>query len=49
MSEMFFESPLVVRDTYPDVYAQLARFYGQDPAARRASAPARRARAARTR
>lgn len=45
MSETFFESPLVVRDTYPDVYAQLALFYRQDPAARLASPAARRARA----
>lgn len=34
MSEAFFESPHVLRDTYPDVYAQLVRFYRQDPALR---------------
>jgi Mlc titration factor MtfA (ptsG expression regulator) len=34
MSEAFFETPLAVRDEYPDVYAQLARFYRQDPAQR---------------
>jgi Mlc titration factor MtfA (ptsG expression regulator) len=38
MSEAFFESPHVVRRSYPQVYAQLARFYRQDPAARRAAA-----------
>jgi Mlc titration factor MtfA (ptsG expression regulator) len=34
MSEAFFERPKVVRDAYPLVYAQLAQFYRQDPAAR---------------
>jgi Mlc titration factor MtfA (ptsG expression regulator) len=34
MSEVFFESPGSVRGTYPEVYAQLAQFYRQDPAAR---------------
>ena len=34
LSEAFFESPLVVQETYPDVYTQLARFYRQDTAAR---------------
>lgn len=34
LSEAFFESPLVVRGMYPDVYTQLTRFYRQDPAAR---------------
>lgn len=33
-SEAFFELPHVVRDAYPDVHAQLVRFYRQDPAAR---------------
>jgi Mlc titration factor MtfA (ptsG expression regulator) len=37
MSEAFFERPAVVQDTYPLVYAQLARFYRQDPAARAAA------------
>ena len=40
ISEAFFERPTVVHDAYPLVYAQLARFYRQDPAARLAS-PAR--------
>jgi MtfA peptidase len=34
MSEAFFECPTVVREMYPLVYTQLARFYRQDPAAR---------------
>jgi len=34
MSEAFFESPEAVRGAYPDVYAQLALFYRQDPGAR---------------
>ena len=34
ISEAFFETPLAVRKEYPDVYAQLALFYRQDPAAR---------------
>ena len=34
ISEAFFETPLAVRKTYPDVYAQLALFYRQDTAAR---------------
>ncbi len=34
ISEAFFETPLTVRNEYPDVYAQLALFYRQDPAAR---------------
>jgi Mlc titration factor MtfA (ptsG expression regulator) len=42
MSEAFFESPLTVRELYPEVYTQFACFYRQDPAARhvmRAPAP----------
>ena len=35
LSEVFFEQPLPLRALWPDVYAQLARFYRQDPAARR--------------
>jgi hypothetical protein len=35
LSEAFFESPGVVRDSYPSVYEQLVLFYRQDPAARR--------------
>ncbi|MDS4013731.1 MAG: zinc-dependent peptidase [Candidatus Accumulibacter sp.] len=34
MSEAFFEVPLVLRSEYPALYAQLATFYRQDPAAR---------------
>ncbi len=34
ISEAFFEAPLAVRNEYSDVYAQLALFYRQDPAAR---------------
>jgi Mlc titration factor MtfA (ptsG expression regulator) len=37
ISEVFIETPRVVRDTYPAVYEQLARFYRQDPAARESS------------
>lgn len=33
-SEAFFEAPLMLRDTYPDVYSQLTLFYRQDPGAR---------------
>ena len=36
MSEAFFECPAVVVALYPDVYAQLALFYRQDPASRAA-------------
>ena len=32
MSEAFFETPQAVRGEYPEVYAQLALFYRQDPA-----------------
>lgn len=38
MSEAFFELPDVVRDEYPAVYEQFARFYRQDPLLRLASA-----------
>ena len=31
MSEAFFEIPRAVHADYPDVYAQLALFYKQDP------------------
>ena len=34
MSEAFFIDPLEARRRYPEVYAQLALFYRQDPAAR---------------
>jgi Mlc titration factor MtfA (ptsG expression regulator) len=32
--EYFWERPALLKDEYPDVYAQLALFFGQDPAAR---------------
>ena len=38
LSEVFFADPLLLRDEYPQVYAQFARFYRQDPAARAVSA-----------
>jgi Mlc titration factor MtfA (ptsG expression regulator) len=34
ISEVFIETPRVVRSEYPDVYAQLVQFYRQDPLAR---------------
>jgi Mlc titration factor MtfA (ptsG expression regulator) len=34
LSEVFFADPRVLRAAYPDVYAQFAQFYRQDPAAR---------------
>ncbi|HZQ59698.1 MAG TPA: M90 family metallopeptidase [Casimicrobiaceae bacterium] len=34
LSEVFFADPRVLREEYPKVYEQLARFYRQDPAAR---------------
>ena len=34
LSEVFFSEPLLLRDEYPDVYREFARFYRQDPAAR---------------
>lgn len=34
LSETFFETPHILRDTYPAVYAQFAAFYRQDPAQR---------------
>jgi Mlc titration factor MtfA (ptsG expression regulator) len=43
LSEVFFASPATLVRAYPDVYAQLAAFYRQDPAAR--AAVARRPRA----
>ena len=33
-SEVFFAAPDILRDEYPDYYAQLSAYYGQDPAAR---------------
>jgi Mlc titration factor MtfA (ptsG expression regulator) len=33
MSEAFFETPLLLQAEYPAVYAQLRRYYRQDPAA----------------
>lgn len=34
LSEVFFETPLVLKHQYPSVYEQLALFYRQDPAKR---------------
>jgi MtfA peptidase len=34
LSEVFFADPQLLQDEYPDVYAQFAQFYRQDPAAR---------------
>lgn len=34
LSEVFFEKPATLRDSYPAVYDQLARFYRQDPLSR---------------
>ncbi len=42
LSEVFFAEPLLLREQYPEVYAQFASFYRQDPAAR--VSPAARAR-----
>ena len=36
-SEVFFAAPDILRDAYPDYYAQLSTYYGQDPAARYAA------------
>lgn len=38
ISEVFIETPQVVRSEYPEVYAQLVQFYRQDPAQRLAPA-----------
>ena len=35
ISEAFFETPTIVNETWPDVYAQLSLFYRQDPQSRR--------------
>lgn len=37
MSETFFEAPDVLRQAYPELYAQMRLFYRQDPATRRAA------------
>ena len=34
MSEVFFETPDILQEEYPALYAQFSRFYRQDPAAR---------------
>jgi Mlc titration factor MtfA (ptsG expression regulator) len=34
LSEVFFAEPLLLREEYPELYAQFAAFYKQDPAAR---------------
>jgi MtfA peptidase len=38
-SEVFFEAPDLLRDEYPAVYDQLARYYRQDPAGSSTSSP----------
>ncbi|MDQ2917999.1 MAG: zinc-dependent peptidase, partial [Pseudomonadota bacterium] len=35
LSEVFFAEPSLLRDEYPAVYREFARFYRQDLAARR--------------
>lgn len=35
LSEVFFETPVVLQHEYPKVYAQLQQFYRQDPLSRR--------------
>jgi Mlc titration factor MtfA (ptsG expression regulator) len=35
LSEVFFAEPALLVAEYPDVYAQFAQFYRQDPASRR--------------
>jgi MtfA peptidase len=35
LSEVFFADPGLLHDEYPDVYREFARFYRQDPAARK--------------
>ncbi|MCA9311777.1 MAG: zinc-dependent peptidase, partial [Phycisphaerales bacterium] len=37
-TELFFERPRAMRGRYPELYAQLRQFFGQDPAERGASA-----------
>ena len=39
LSEVFFETPLLLKRSYPQVYRQLAAFYRQEPAARAALTP----------
>ena len=34
MSEVFFERPRLLQQRYPAVYAQLKRYYRQDPVTR---------------
>ena len=43
-SEVFFEQPWVLRNEYPAVYAQLSRFYRQNPLERLPAPPRRGAR-----
>lgn len=38
VTEMFFERPVALRRSHPELYAELARFFAQDPAARMESA-----------
>lgn len=39
LSEYFFETPCLVRDEYPEVFAQLKAFYRQDPLRRLGQGP----------
>jgi Mlc titration factor MtfA (ptsG expression regulator) len=39
VSETFFEAPHILLEEYPELYQQLAGFYRQDPAQRRATKP----------
>ena len=34
VTEMFFESSRALKQSHPELYGQLARFYRQDPASR---------------
>jgi Mlc titration factor MtfA (ptsG expression regulator) len=34
LAEVFFADPVLLRDEYPRVYEQFARFFRQDPAPR---------------
>lgn len=43
LSEAFFETPLAVQSSYPEVYRQLALFYRQDPGLRLRHVTARQA------
>lgn len=40
-TEAFFERPALLQARHPELYEELARYYGQDPAAAAAAAPAK--------